>query len=139
MQWSQSGYSSNEMMQMQQDALRRVREMQRRANDNLRSTQQYFNGEPIRDGPYPASESDNHLPEPVETFEPKTNKRNHSDASTVSQRGLSLPFLGMKPLSGLLDSFGLDQERLLILILIILLINEDADKTLILALCYLML
>jgi hypothetical protein len=89
--------NSAEIMTMQQDAIRRVKEMQRRSLDRV---SQY--SPPIQE------QEEKKVPKKVET-------------------------------GNLFEKFNLDNEKLMILVLIIVLINEGADMILILALVYLLL
>ncbi|MGI5959560.1 MAG: hypothetical protein ACOX60_09115 [Massiliimalia sp.] len=98
-------YQGNDIMRMQQDAVRRVREMQRRAKEKLNQTP------PVSSGtPYPQ----------------------------VSREQAAPPANTQKENASILDKLGLDREKALLLLLIILLLNEGADQKLILALCYLL-
>lgn len=98
-------YQGNDIMRMQQDAVRRVREMQRRAKEKLNQTPTVSSGTP-----YPQ----------------------------VSREQTSPPANTQKGNASILDKLGLDREKALLLLLIILLLNEGADQKLILALCYLL-
>lgn len=113
---AENRYSSGEMMSMQRDAIRRVREMQRRANEKLRQQQQ-----PVA----PVHQNSVSSNQPQHT---------HSAPPPISAEKFS-PTLG---LSSFLSNFELDQEKILLLLLIVLLLNEGADTKLVLALCYLL-
>lgn len=96
-------YQGNDVIRMQQDAVRRVREMQRRANEKLQQS-----GAAAPPASVPAQQ---HTPSPPPA--PKAS-------------------------ASVLDKLGLDPEKALLLLLIVLLLNEGADQKLILALCYLL-
>ena len=105
---NQSGYSSSDMLSMQADAIRRVREMQRRAQ--LTVSRQ------AAPDPPPGPRQEQNTPLPLHT--PQEKQGNF--------------------LSGLMESLNLDNDRLLLLALILLLAHEGADTMLILALFYIM-
>lgn len=176
-QWSRgSGYTSDQMMQMQRDAERRVREMQRQADRNLGQSQRMNRPGGLSSSYHPNTsaqprESSPTPSEPQQTQSPAqqpANRNYHSGGS-----GAPNPIAGLlgslgggssggqaNTLSGILSNFGigagrpegretplrkvmdalhLDNERLLLIFLIVLLLNDGGDTTLILALCYLVL
>lgn len=94
---------------MQQDAIERVREMQRRAREKLESSNRAV----------PAVPSTSH---PV----------SHVPAVSQPENSPAQPF------QGILEKLGIDGETALILILLLLLLNEGADRSLILALVYIL-
>lgn len=111
---SNSGYSASQISAMQQDAVERVREMQRRAREKLESSNQIASA-PVRQ-------------QPVQ----QAAYRQSSPAVPAAPASPAQPF------QGFLEKLGLDGETALILILLFLLINEGADQTLILALVYIL-
>ena len=131
MKWDQTKqYSHQEVEAMQQDALRRVRQMQQRSEQALRhspSAPSLF--EPEEKVPEPSPVPD----EPVEK------------PSVPQQEMMPPPCCPLpeppKPvtLQGILDAMGLDREQLLILGLTVLFAADGADKKLLLALLYLFL
>ena len=177
-QWSKgSGYTSEQMMQMQRDAERRVREMQRQADRNLGQSQRLSHSGGLSSSYHPGSSSppaqEKPSPQPQQnqsSFHPPVQQpmnRNFHPHPGVNPNPIA-GFLGSlgggssggqgNSLSGILSNFGiganrpddretplhkvmdalhLDNERLLLLFLIILLLNDGGDPTLILALCYL--
>lgn len=112
-----------EVMSMQQDAIRRVREMQRRANEKLRQTQQAMRQEP-------QNSSENHACA-VPPQSPQASRPAPAASALEKSEKKGSPL-------AILDRLGIDQEKGLLLLLIILLLNEGADTKLILALCYLL-
>lgn len=112
------GYSSEEIMAMQRDAIRRVNEMRRISEEKLRQSKA-ARTEPVEPVPHPpqipADLSEPPKPQPV--------------PSAASPGGLG----------ALLQTFGKDHETLLLLSLLFLLIREGADTSLILALVYVLL
>lgn len=111
---SNSGYSASQISAMQQDAVERVREMQRRAREKLEGSNQ-VSAVPVRQ-------------QPVQ----QAAYRQSSPAVPAAPASPAQPF------QGFLEKLGLDGETALILILLFLLINEGADQTLILALVYIL-
>ena len=85
-----SGYSSSEILSMQRDAMRRVREMQKKSEEKLGKT-------------IP--------PPPIKNNSPKVNENP-------------------------LNNINLDKDRLLLLCLFLLLMQEETDPILMLALAY---
>ena len=133
MKWDQTKqYSHQEVEAMQQDALRRVKQMQQRSEQALR-----------------------HSPKAPSLFEPVEEKP-EQEAPPAPDKPVEKPFVPQqemmpppccppaeppKPitLQGVLDSLGLDREQLLILGLVVLFASDGADKKLLLALLYLFL
>ena len=107
---SNSGYSASQISSMQQDAIERVREMQRRAREKLESS----NRAAVPAGNFPARP----VPAPQSSVQ-----------TAVSPA---------QPFQGILEKLGIDGETALILILLLLLLNEGADRSLILALVYIL-
>ena len=110
-------YSGSDMLHMQQDAIRRVREMQRRANEKLRQGNSPF--------PQSAAQSAPRVYQPSSSSHERVSHLQTNSSSADS-------------LTGILDRIGIDNEKAVLLLLIILMLNEGADTKLILALCYLL-
>lgn len=164
-----SGYSEGELLQMQQDAIRRVKQMQERAKVNLQAQQSDWNSPTIGQGqgqpavpvlqPIPqggrGQNQNQNQNQGQRGMAPRgspnqqwNNGQQRSPApappSNAASGGLgslgglsSLLSGGSSPLSGLLGAIGGD--RILILLLMVVLLGEEGDQTLILALCYLLL
>ena len=113
---SNSGYSASQISAMQQDAVERVREMQRRAREKLEGSNQ-VSAVPVRQQPVQQAAYRQPSPAPAAP---------------------AAPAPPAQPFQGFLEKLGLDGETALILILLFLLINEGADQTLILALVYIL-
>ncbi len=94
---------------MQQDAIERVREMQRRAREKLESSNRS-----------------------VPTAQPTAQPISRPIAVPQTENSPAQPF------QGILEKLGIDGETALILILLLLLLNEGADRSLILALVYIL-
>jgi len=123
MNWQATGYSQGDMIRMQEDAIRRVRQMQKRAQ-----TLTEGGAAPLQQAP-PALNA----PAPA-AMAPSREKR-HANGQKPSGHGTPTPREKANPLF----SLNLDDDRLLILALLLVMINEQADMTLILALFYLLL
>ena len=111
---SNSGYSASQISAMQQDAIERVREMQRRAREKLESSNQIASA-PVRQ-------------QPVQ----QAAYRQSSPAVPAAPASPAQPF------QGFLEKLGLDGETAFILIVLFLLINGGAVQSLILALVYIL-
>lgn len=177
-QWNRgSGYTSEQMMQMQRDAERRVREMQRQADRNLGQSRQMNPSSrtenlssPQAANSFPQSHQSNSSPPQSQHSHPPVSQQNSyhpygghpSNPITGFLNSLSGGSSGghANSISGILSNFGignahqqgretplkkvmealhLDNERLMLIFLIILLLNDGGDTTLILALCYIIL
>ena len=120
MKWqSMNGhYNGDQLAAMQKDAMDRVREMQRRADETLRRSNADFS---------PPMPEEPPLPPP----------------SAPPPPPLSVPSAPCKEPMGkleqLLSTAGIDRDRIVILALLLLLYNDGADQLLLLALLYLFL
>ena len=124
---------------MQRDAVRRVKEMQQRAQQTLNSANAAIpaqpqhppkqEGHPSGRGGHTGDGPGHPGPPPQQPHEPEG-----STALSPVLDNMTRPF----NLKGVLDALGLDTEQLIILGLLLILLSEGADKTLILALCYLL-
>ncbi len=161
-QWkpASSLYSSHDVERMQQDAVKRVREMQERSRRALSQQVEYpsfVRPDPVRE-PEPATASPVQGPglsvpvlEPVaEEVPPPPSSHTHgpseSSGHTSSPLGGLLGGLsgflggdGSGPVSRVMEALNLDNDKLLILMLLLILLNNHADRKLILALCYVLL
>ena len=108
-----------DMMQLQQDAVRRVMEMQRQARARVQPS-------PKEPSPNPTPPD----PKPDPKPEPKPQSKPEPKPKPPSKSGL---------LDVILSSTGLDKEQLLLLGLGYLLYKDGADHKLLLALLYLLL
>lgn len=119
---------------MQNDAVRRVNEMQRLARERVQP-------------PQPHQQTQNHQPQQ------QTHPSHNQSPQSHPQPELEQVIEQMLPeavetveipreaggLTGLLDRLGLDDEKILIILLLLILINEGADNILLLALGYILL
>ncbi len=137
-----SGYSESELMQMQQDAIRRVREMQERAQRTLAGTP-WDSSAPDEPQPQPEEGEPEQIPTEQVSPPPARNNRPQGNTGGGPLAGLNLGSLSnlfsgrtSSPIAGLLSWAG--GERMIILLLLVLLMGEDTDQTLLLALFYLL-
>lgn len=109
----------NHMSNLQQDAIRRAREMQARAHAAPYAPVQLPPAEPQADVPKPHNEQMPVYPQENRIRQPQQSSRQSLDG-------------------GVLDYLFKDSERTLILVLLVLLVEEKADTELIFALMYLL-
>lgn len=113
---------NQDMQRMQQEAIRRVQEMQSRAKANLQTnTLQDKNNR----------ENNQSNPNPQEKVE-KNESKNDIDRNDNKTKHIK-----KEPIANIFDSLMQDSERTLIIILILILVSENADISIILALMYL--
>ena len=122
-------YSSDDFLKMQQDAVNRVREMQKKADAKLNASNQISsnNINPLDFPPVNTSSVQN-------SFKNSIGQNLNSTMENLS----SLPKKALSSISGVLENLGIDNDKLLIILLILILANDEGDKTLILALFYLL-
>lgn len=124
MMWRRSNYSEGDVLRMQQDAINRVHEMQRRAQRTIEET----NGS-IRH----MHNSAGHPHSPVEA-------RGGAKAEPAAEKPhVALVPKSQNPLGSIFSALNLDGEQILIAVLLIVLINEGAQAPIIIALVYLLL
>lgn len=142
-----SGFSSGEMLRMQQDAIQRVREMQRRSNEKI---SQEAPPAPANATPQGHSQPPSPAPPPPAQHREAPHPRaGHSTPAQGHSPPAGFPFNLLQSLfpssqqqntqPGLLARLGIDEEQAFLLLLILMLLREGADQKLILALCYLLL
>lgn len=134
---------------MQQEAVERVRQMQRRSEQAIRHSPRapsFF----VQDSPQQQEQQRQpellpqepaQQPQPAPSPAPQPEPRPQQQNSQGQPSALSLPALGQGgfSLDQVLDSLHLDHDRLLILALFFLLAGERSDNGLMLALLYLFL
>lgn len=182
-QWQGVHYSDSDVLHMQQEAIRRVRQMQQRARQNLQEGVLPGGAPDIPAQPAPVQPSVPVQPPPPAQAVPPPPGQAAAPPGPGGGRGPSSPpppppgpsggspglgnlgglgerlgqlieggeqgqsicrlldllVQGSSPISEALSALGLDGERLLLLGLLLLLWNEQADRTLLLALGYLLL
>lgn len=122
MKWNNaSNYSREDLAAMQKDAMERVREMQRRADETLRRSNQSM----PQPSPLPPMQKEENLSPP-----PPPPKPLPQPPPAISNNS---------KLSNILSIAGMDSDRLIILGLLLILWNDNADHLLLLALLYLLL
>lgn len=146
MNWqSGNNYSHKDMARMQQEALERVKDMQERS----RMVVEQSNIPPVYPGfaktpPVEAhTQQVNHIHGQQQEVQVPQSKptgllgglfgAGNPLASLMGGSG------GEGPISRALDALGIDNDKIIILVLLFVLINNQADKKLILALCYILL
>ena len=138
-------YTYNEMMKMQNDAIRRVEEMQKRARktaglDENNKKEAEPSPEISRDEPRRVSMPKDYL-ENLKTFAANSS---HNEESTAKEHNSEPPKPKTKqPQISLnkdfsLGDFNMDDDKALLLALILLLSEEGADELLIMALIYML-
>lgn len=156
MKWEEKRYTPQELQRMQQEAVERVRQMQRRSEQAIRHSPRapsfFVQDSPPKETqqqrqpelpPQPqAQEEQQPVPSPAPQPEPRPQQQHPSQGQpSANGSGLSLPAPGQGgfSLDQVLDSLHLDHDRLLILALFFLLAGERSDNGLMLALLYLFL
>lgn len=114
-------YSQEDIAAMQQDAIRRVKEMDRRAKAHLHPSAEKVETGCLGEITLPIAET-----KPSHGSQKKEHSPTKADVSPL-------------PFGQLLEGLGFDSDHILIIVLIIILMQEGADKLLIFALVYLML
>lgn len=150
MKWEEKRYTPQELQRMQQEAVERVRQMQRRSEQAIRHSPRapsFF----VQDSPPKETQQQRQpelppqepvqQPQPTPSPAPQPEPRPQQQNSQGQPSALSLPALGQGgfSLDQVLDSLHLDHDRLLILALFFLLAGERSDNGLMLALLYLFL
>lgn len=122
-------YSQRDIVAMQQDAIRRVQEMQRRAQRQVLSSKAQQEGALIEEISYPEETA----PEGNQTLPQKqvAGVRAKDGGGLLDSVRSFLP-------SSLQSALDLDNDKILLILLILFLQREGADTILILALLYLM-
>ena len=123
-----SGYSASQLSSMQQDAIERVRDMQRRAQARVDAS----NRQAAQPPPKPQTESSPPAPVPATAPAPEARPQ----AAETSRVLPAPPQQGGSAIKGILERLGMDGEAGLILLLLFLLLNEGANQTVVLALAY---
>lgn len=122
-----------EMTQLQQEAIRRAREMQARAQIPVTRL-------PVQPEPPPPPEPEM-KPEPEQTPHPRVEQMpvhpKQENRQTQNRRPDQSSPAG-QPLGGTLDFLTKDPERAMILLLMLILMEEKADNSLLFAMMYLL-
>lgn len=112
-----NGYSNEQLMQMQRDAMRRVNEMQRISKEKLKESSGAV----------------------TEKEEPKPQKIKAEEIPCGCKPRQSPPNFDISTtFKGMLSRMKLDSDSVILIMLLILFLNEGADSKLILALVYIL-
>ena len=141
--YSGTNFSSEDMLKMQQEAIQRVREMQKIARERIERTNSGAQNENsvlhIDNSPNmqnistPIQNQNNAMPNRI----PSGNNSNLGISNTIENLA-GIPKKALSSISNALESVGIDNDRLLIIIMILILLSDDSDKSLVLALFYLL-
>lgn len=132
-----------DMKRMQEEAIHRVQEMQNRANQQLRSAPPFAappknnrsnNGPSFSSGTHENNTKESHHHTPNEQGGPV-----HGQNESIPTNTPSVPAGPQNIVENLLDGVMKDSERTLIMILLLVLFNEQADTSVIFSLLYLLL
>ena len=116
--------------------MQRVREMQRRARERVEASNRMATGLPAAQPPPAPSMTTRNTPAQSAM---QSAMQSVSPARTRAPAQHPAPQAsGAFPFQGILEKLGMDGETGLILILLLLLINEGADRSVILALVYIL-
>ena len=130
MKWKNAPYSQDDLAAMQKDAMERVREMQRRADETLRRSNSSLQKPRPPQPPQPNQSPPAAPQDPQQQLAPGPLPPAAPPSGTVPVEG---------KVEQLLQTLGIDRDRLLILGLLFLLYNEgNSDYSLLLALLYLL-
>ncbi len=147
-------YSYNEIMKMQNDAIKRVNEMQKRAKtvvDEINEDKARYEEPPQKQNP---RQSVNRVKMPndyldelksfastsshFEESEPRQQPHEHSENSERTKNTTNQQNSQKDNVKNILNDLNMDSDKALILSLILLLTEEKADEMLILALLYIL-
>ncbi len=139
-------------MKMQNDAIKRVEDMQRRARETVGITEESHEDKnrgadhktTIKDSPKRVKMPDDYLDE-LKEYAENVNRTTSSESST-NQDNINTKRNADKPsvknstdgLKNVLGDLKIDEDKALLLSLVLLLSEEKADETLILALLYML-
>ena len=136
-----------DMQRLQQDAIRRAREMQSRAQINTAPINRPVPKPPVPVQAGPPQNRSAPMPNtPVrqapaqqqrQSHEPHEKHEEHEQRELHEQHAPHEPQKGLNPVNDIFEMLLSDSERTLILALILLLVEEKADTSLIFALMYL--
>lgn len=127
-------YTYAELRAMQQDAIERVMEMQRRANERL--------GRAPHSGGQSRASSQNNTENPFTPPRRQASSQNRNGTAPPRSMRPSAPqgesFFSSGAFEGIAKRLGLESDQLLLIGLLLLLLNEGADAELILGIFYLL-
>lgn len=128
--------SEDDFIRMQQEAIRRVREMQSRARATLENAGMHIeNNGPLKEPPAPAYSAPPAGEMHLENAQHREHKKADSKPSFTEEK--HVPHHSVKPLIRVPSfNLSLDSDQVLLTLLIYLLMKDGADKWLILSLAY---
>lgn len=124
---SPSNYTQSEIITMQQDAVKRVNEMRQQAMKHINTVEETPIVENIEQVEQVEEITPTEISEVAKDFEPVIPIDNNILHPTVNS------------LKGIFDKLDLDSEKIILIGLMLLLMNEGADNTLLMALGYVLL
>lgn len=129
--------SEDDFVRMQQEAIRRVREMQNRARATLENAGMHIENSEPRQSPSPPAYSAPAAGEaPSKTVQQRHEHEKQESKSSFTEEK-HVPHHSVKPLIRVPSfNFSLDSDQVLLTLLIYLLLKDGADKWLILSLAY---
>ena len=136
-----SGYSSREILDMQSDAVRRVNEMQRISREKTDALNQSANFYPQNFNNH-IDPTPDFIQKPNEHYEPNQQATNDPIFEPEPEPNIdsdSISEVVSSSFTGILEKLNLDDEKIMLIVIIILLVNEGADIQLVLALGYILL
>ena len=133
-------YTPRQLQTMQQEAIRRVQEMQRRSRRSVGQNQ----GAPAHSAPL--RQAPPQPPPPAQQSAPPPQAAPQPGPSFPPQQSFHSPHpfsldqvIQMKnPIATLMEAFHIDHDRLMILFVMMMVLGDGADLTLLLALVYLL-
>lgn len=136
-----SGYSSSEILSMQRDAAERVREMQRRAQQKLyQSNTQQMGGPNLMTARQSVpSQHNGGSSGGIPAYSVPPPRQEPPLSHQTPPQSAPPPFSFGNSIQGILDQFHLDQDRIVLLLLFLVLMREESDPMLLLALAYIFL
>lgn len=126
-------YSSDDFLKMQQDAVKRVKEMQKKAEEKVLQSNK-ISSDNISYNNLKNNFSPGNFQNTIPNFKESLGENLNNTVENLS----AIPKKALSSLTSVLESFGIDNDKLIIILLILILANDDGDKTLILALAYLL-
>lgn len=129
----------DDVQRMQKEAIRRVQEMQSRAKNSLDGKHNHPNHQNAHQPQHPHSQPPHEKKSAEEKMPAEPCKQAPQSIPQQNLHKAKSPMTISPPFPNLLDAIMKDGERNLLLILILILVGEGADSSIILALMYLML
>lgn len=141
--YSGADFSSEDVLKMQQEAIQRVREMQKIAKERIERTNSGGQNENAAFKNISTANVQNmqNQTQSQNNFVPQRTAPKNGGSFGISETIENLAGIPKKAISSIssaLESVGIDNDRLLIIIMILILLSDDSDKSLVLALFYLL-